>query len=248
MNKKEVIIAKFIEALGDPTKYNLSYYYDAGLPVESCVCGHQIRHCFVITDGTRTALVGCECIYHFKSYSPALYSSLVEANQKRMKEDRERKKRIKELAVKEELKNLLGEYKKYSDRLHEIYRYVGGDAIRIDYVIWLAHSEYWKGDCELVKFGKYKRTSTYINKITENIKELKTVILEIEAMDLKEYIKPEKQEAPKYEGILWFGKYSGEKLEDVKPGYRSWLFTNYTPQPWDQRQVDFYNHLATLVS
>ena len=72
------IVERFINKLGDPSKYEFrGECIDLGSPEGYCTCGHPIRYMFLIySPENKIAPVGSECIKHFQYYSPDLFSRL----------------------------------------------------------------------------------------------------------------------------------------------------------------------------
>jgi len=73
------IVAKFVQRLGDPSKYEYrGECIDLGRPSGKCTCDHPIRYVFLIynPETGESAPVGSECINHFQSYNPELFTKL----------------------------------------------------------------------------------------------------------------------------------------------------------------------------
>ena len=75
----QVIVAKFITRLGDPSKYEFrGEVIDLGeYGRGKCTCDHPVRYMLLIWGPNgEVAPVGCECIKHFAAYNDALYNKL----------------------------------------------------------------------------------------------------------------------------------------------------------------------------
>lgn len=154
----------FIETLGNPLEWDFTGdINDLGMPVGQCICGHNIRYEYVISNGSRFHTVGSTCIDHFKEANPSLYETLLQA-----KKDYEQKKKDLIKAEKEAMQNkeiikLKEDLAVLMEDIHEIEReYNAAEE-------WIPSDIYYIIRQIKSPIKKYKKLGSYIKKYQEKI-------------------------------------------------------------------------------
>lgn len=167
------IAAAFIERLGDPTKYEFTgMVNDLGMPIGTCVCGHQIRYEYIIAKGSKHVAVGSECIHNFKHYNPKLYAKLLEAHEARLEKKKADEKKAREARRAKEVSKLEKEWNAGFAKIRKLFP---------EGLPWLPSDLYWEYQ-DLRKGPKqYKRSTTYIRWYKERMPRLKKLVKGMEA-------------------------------------------------------------------
>lgn len=186
IEKSYLFVKSFIDELGDPKDWDhFGRVNDLGLPVGSCVCGHQIRYEFFIENKKthQTKTVGSECINHFKEYNPELFEKLSVSYEKWTAKRKEDAKKAKEALENEKvisLKEKFDSYVKLFNDVEEKYRYANK---------WLEKMDYYTIQSLKEIPPVYKRPSSYIkfyeNKLSKIEKFIQEELPRIDYFDIK---------------------------------------------------------------
>lgn len=158
--KKEMELSyrkAFIEKLGNPAEWRYEgVCVDGGKSGEHCICGHPIRWCFVITNGTRTEIVGSECVNHFKSINVECYEALVKGVEDLKARLAAAKKAAKDAEKDAEIERLKAIYLPMYEKIKSYRAEKMERGIRVPYNVWSFHRNYGK------EAPEYKRKADYV--------------------------------------------------------------------------------------
>lgn len=167
-----------IRALGDPSQWQWTGdIYDAGAPVASCACGHQIRYIYpIINSQGLTNQVGSTCIYYFQEVNPEMAekmrSALVELEEKIKQAKADSKKQEQDEEVKKlevRFNKLISVAKEYK----EWYKSKGKFCPKDLYAV----ATYYRWDWGGVEKNppQYKRVNDYIKWYSQRIDRLEAI-------------------------------------------------------------------------
>lgn len=177
-------VKAFIEKLGDVSKWEFTgEIVDLKQAVGSCICGHQIRYEYLITDGTRKEAVGSECINHFKTYNERLYNVLTEAHENWKKERAKLRKQAIEAQKSKELDILKAKYTELKRTIIEKAEGYFNSNTRLPYTFYKIHQAVNSS------FKEYKRTASYIKAYKDSITSIEKFMDSKEWTELKSFEK-----------------------------------------------------------
>lgn len=157
------IVGAFIARLGDPTKfYYTGQVIELPFPTGMCVCGHQIKYEYMISDGNQTVAVGSECINHFREYNQKLYEELMKAKAGFDEKKKEDARKAREARRNAEVEKLEAEHKAIQAEIKSMFP---------DGYPWLPAELYWDLK-ENWRPKQYKRSTSYIKWYKENTPKL----------------------------------------------------------------------------
>jgi hypothetical protein len=179
-NVRVMFIEPFIEKMGNPREYEYrGECHDLGRVSGYCVCGHPIRYEFLVhhKTGDRVAILGSECIGHFRFIAPELYADLTAAVEKLEKELAEAKKAAKNAKISAKIDEIKPQYDAAYLKLRDIYTAYAAkrswkNPCPIPYVLWKTWGILRENAPE------FERKSAYVAWYERNTKKIEKLIAE----------------------------------------------------------------------